>query len=192
MFTGIIEATAEILKNEGHRLIIERPNMFDDIKLGSSISVSGVCLSIVSFDDDSMSFDVVDETLSKTKLGSLKASDRVNLERSMRADSRLDGHVVQGHVEGVGIVRECKMQNVECRMKIEIPNSLLPSVVSKGSIAIDGISLTVATLEHNLCTIAVIPHTLSITTLANLKEKDLVNIETDILARYNTHSPKNL
>ena len=193
MFTGIIETTAKIIENTGNRLVLERPAIFDDIKLGSSIAVSGACLSVVAFDDQSMRFDVVEETLQKTKLGELKIGDSVNLERSMRASDRFEGHVVQGHVEGVARVTSYLLLvtsgvTTGATLTIELPDNLAGNVVSKGSIAIDGASLTVASIEGNLCTIAIIPHTLKITTLANLREKDHVNIETDILARYSRSS----
>ncbi len=181
MFTGIIEATAQVLKNADGTLILERPAMFDDIKLGSSICVSGVCLSIVEFDDKSMRFDVVAETMRKTKLGDLKIGDAVNLERAMKADGRFEGHVVQGHVEGTATVKELNAQH---ELKIELPVEFEAFVVQKGSITIDGVSLTVANIADTLCTVALIPHTLSITTLGTLKSGDRVNIETDILGRY--------
>jgi riboflavin synthase len=178
MFTGIVEATANVLQNTGHTLTIERPAAFDDLNIGSSICVAGVCLSIVATDEQSMRFDVVEETLARSNLGSKKAGDTVNLERAMKANARLDGHVVQGHVEGTGIVRSAEM-----RLCIEIPPSLSKNVHPKGSIAIDGVSLTVASIEQNLCTIALIPHTLERTTLGSLRFGDIVNIETDVMTR---------
>lgn len=331
MFTGIVESMAKVLENTGHQLLVERPAMFDDIKLGASISVSGVCLSIVSFDASTMGFDVIDETLSKTKLGSLKAGDHVNLERAMLAGARLDGHIVQGHIEGEGEVmsiasipqplspgekgekrhkrigrnilywmrgmrknpteaeaflwralrhdslgvrfrrqysvggrildfycpehhlaleidggyhkrhkiliqdherdaflkeeyqlRTLRFTNEEVlhsltstlqkikeaikhapppseegvgveentkqntTLAIRVPRKLIHSISSKGSIAIDGVSLTVASIDHDVCTVALIPHTLANTTLGNLKKGDPVNLETDILLR--THA----
>jgi riboflavin synthase len=138
---------------------------------------------VIDFDDASMSFDVVQETLEKTKLGSLKKDDAVNLERSMRADGRFEGHVVQGHVEGTAKVMEPGEM-----LTIELPSAMLPHVVQKGSITIDGVSLTVASLDGNRCTVALIPHTLKMTTLGNLRKNDDVNIETDILARYSRPS----
>jgi|CXWL01.1.fsa_nt_gi riboflavin synthase len=185
MFTGIVETTANVLKNTRHHLVLQRPAIFDDIKIGSSIAVSGVCLSVVHFDDTSMSFDVVEETLHKTKLGSLKKGDRVNVERAMKASDRLDGHIVQGHVDATGIVEKTGNQ-----LTVILPDHLTSSVFLKGSITIDGVSLTVASLHGNQCSIAIIPHTLTVTTLADLREKDEVNIEIDILARYSRSSPK--
>lgn len=184
MFTGIIETTGKILEKTETGFTIERPEMFDDIKLGGSISVSGVCLSVVQFDNNSMSFNVVDETWRKTKLGDLIKGDYVNLERSVRADSRLEGHVVQGHVEAVAEVAAMKKQATGAEMILTLPEEIAAYVVPKGSICVDGVSLTVAKLEGNGCTIALIPHTMEITTLGDLDAGDHVNIETDVLGRY--------
>ena len=186
MFTGIIETTAQVIANKDGHLVLERPKIFDDIKIGSSISVAGVCLTIVDFKEKTMSFDTVAETLKRTTLGEKKKGTTVNLERALRADGRFEGHVVQGHVEGVGKVS--KVDKVGT-VGFVLPDELLRFVVEKGSIAIDGVSLTVAHLRQGYggqaqCEIALIPHTLKITTLGLLKEGDRVNIETDILGRY--------
>lgn len=329
MFTGIIESTAHVIQKTDNGITVERPSSFDDIKIGSSISVSGVCLSVVELDVSSMRFDIVPETRQRTNLGLLHPGDRVNLERAMLAGSRLDGHVVQGHVEDVGVVvgvassipqplppeeegekthgrigrnilywmrgmrkhpteAEAALWNVlrhdalgvrfrrqwtlgghildfycpdkhlaievdggyhkrhavahndhdrdqvllqeygvqtlrftneevlensadvlvridafirqtpppreegvgveetshkNKTMTIRLPKELKTHVVPKGSIAIDGVSLTVADIQDDLCTVALIPHTLANTTLETLKEGDRVNIETDILLR---------
>jgi riboflavin synthase alpha subunit/very-short-patch-repair endonuclease len=333
VFTGIVEAKAKILSKTDAGFTIERPPFFDDVKLGSSISVSGVCLSIVEFDVTSMRFDVIDETWDKTNLRDLRVGDLVNLERAMKAGDRLDGHVVQGHVEGVGVVvgvssiprplppgeegetrhkrlgrnilywmrgmrkhpteaeaflwhalrhdalgarfrrqysvggrildfycpehnlalevdggyhkrhkiliqdheRDAYLQdeyqlrtlrftndevlhslpatlqkitqaikhtpppseeglgveenkNRNKRLTIRVPKESVSAIAPKGSIALDGVSLTVADIRGDLCTVALIPHTLANTTLKNLKEGDRVNVETDILAR--THAQK--
>lgn len=184
MFTGIVETTAKILDRSESGLIIERPETFDDIKIGGSISVSGVCLSVVKCDANSMSFNVVDETWRRTKLGDLVKGDYVNLERSVRADSRLEGHVVQGHIEAVAEIAEMTKGPHGAEMTLTLPEEVATCVVPKGSIAVDGVSLTVAKLEGNGCTIALIPHTMEITTLGDLNAGDRVNIETDILGRY--------
>lgn len=179
MFTGIVETTAEILEVLPSGLVIARPANFDDVKIGSSIAVSGVCLSIVELTDASMRFDVVEETFARSNLRKRKKGDRVNLERAMRADARLDGHIVQGHVEGTAEV--VKGGTV---MTIRLPESLLPSVLLKGSITVEGVSLTVASLDDGFCTIAMIPQTMETTTLKALRKGDRVNIETDVLAKY--------
>lgn len=194
MFTGIIETTATVLSNTNGLLSLERPATFDDLKIGASIAVSGVCLTIVRLDGTSMDFVMVPETLEKSTLGHLEEGDIVNLERAMPADGRLDGHIVQGHIEGTG-----RVQSVEISGKSKSPNTkndqgltigialsdeLAANVIHKGSITVDGVSLTVAFIEQNLCTIAVIPHTAEHTTLGALKKRDRVNIETDVLVRY--------
>lgn len=179
MFTGIVETTAQILDRTDTGLIIERPATFDDIHIGSSICVSGCCLSIVEFDDSSMRFDVMQETWNCTKLGSISKGERVNLERALRADGRFEGHVVQGHVDDVGKV--CKVDKVQ---KVSLPKALVGLVVPKGSIAIDGVSLTVCDVTDSEFTVALIPLTLKETTLGVLKEGDMVNLEADILWKY--------
>lgn len=184
MFTGIVETTAPILKKTDTSLILERPTHFTDLTVGCSIAVSGVCLSVVKFDEVSMYFNVVGETWARTNLGLKKEGDRVNVERALAANGRFEGHIVQGHVEGTAEVIELKNDGQWTMLAVRLPADLLSSVVFKGSIAIDGVSLTVAALAGDLCTIALIPHTLEITTLGSLKAGDTVNIETDILAKY--------
>ena len=185
MFTGIIETTAEMLEKSDDGLVLKRPAGFSDLKRGASICVSGACLSVVGIDDDMMSFDVVEETWNRTKLGGLKKGDKVNLERSMRADARFEGHIVQGHVEGVATVvaNGGTVDGGGWILSIEIPSAILPAVIFKGSIAIDGVSLTVAGIEDSVCSIALIPHTLEMTTLGALQPGDMVNIETDMFLR---------
>ena len=168
----------------GSRLILERPESFDDLKNGMSICVSGTCLTVIAFTKDSMTFDVVPETIAKTKLGKFKAGDRVNLERALPATGRFDGHIVQGHVEGVACVVSVA---VDGRLTIELSLALQPYIVEKGSIAIDGVSLTVASVKGNTCEVALIPQTLSQTTLGMLREGEHVNIETDIIGRTLAH-----
>ncbi len=184
MFTGIVETTAPILRKTDTSLVLERPTSFKDLTVGCSISVSGVCLSVVTFDEVSMHFDVVGETWARTNLGTKKEGDRVNLERALAASGRFEGHIVQGHIEGTAEVLELKNDGQWTMLTVRLPADLLPSVVFKGSIAIDGVSLTVAALNGDLCSIALIPHTLEVTTLGKLKAGDTVNIETDILAKY--------
>jgi len=180
VFTGIIEAMAPVKSKTDQQLVLERPLQFDDIKIGSSICVSGACLSVIQFDDSTLTFDVVPETWAKTKLGDLKEGDQVNLERALPADGRFEGHVVQGHVEQSAEVIELSDDNV---LTIRLSEGLLPFIIPKGSIAIDGVSLTVAKVDSDKCSVALIPHTREQTTLGKLKEGDHVNIETDILIR---------
>lgn len=188
MFTGIIEATASVLEQHGSSLVLARPRSFDDIAVGSSIAVAGVCLSITKFDERSMSFDVIPTTLKKTKLGSLKPGDAVNVERAMPAHGRFDGHVVQGHCDAVSLVKAVEDREDENghhrAIVFELPNSLRMLVVQHGSIAIDGVSLTVSDVDNFSFTVSLIPHTLQHTTLDALKKGDHVNLEVDILGKY--------
>ena len=180
MFTGIIEATAEVMRKGANTLVLERPAAFDDLKIGSSIAVAGVCLSVTSFDTQSMSFEVIETTLQTTTFGSLKKGDRVNLERAMKADGRFEGHIVTGHCEGTGTV----LRFEDGMMEISVPKDLKQCVVLRGSVTIDGVALTVAELSDSGLFVALIPHTLQHTTLGSLKKGDYVNLETDILGRY--------
>lgn len=184
MFTGIVETTAPILKKTETSLVLGRPASFHDLSVGCSIAVSGVCLSVVSFDDASMSFHVIGETWSRTNLADKKEGDRVNLERALAANGRFEGHIVQGHIEGRGDVVDVAQDGPWTTVTVRIPADILPFIVFKGSIALDGVSLTVAKLENDLCSIALIPHTLEVTTFGSLKPGDTVNIETDVLGRY--------
>ncbi len=179
MFTGIIEAMSDVLE-AGSKLRLARPKFFDDLKIGCSIAVSGACLTVTAFDSTSMSFDVIGTTDKKTKLGSLAPGDFVNLERAMKADGRFEGHIVTGHVEGVGTV----VAVTQPALIINVPSHLLPFIVLHGTIMIDGVALTVSDLKGSHVTVSLIPHTLDVTTLGNLKKGDSVNLETDILAKY--------
>ena len=180
VFTGIIEATAPILSKTDKQLIIARPDLYSEFIIGASIAVSGVCLSVTSFDEKSMTFDVVDETWEKSKLGSLAVGDRVNLERACLADSRLDGHLVQGHCEGIG---ECISFENDVLL-LSVPEELNKFFIQKGSIALDGVSLTIAQIQGNAVSIALVPLTVKHTTLGSCKAGDLINIETDVVGRY--------
>ncbi|MDD5469731.1 MAG: riboflavin synthase [Candidatus Peribacteraceae bacterium] len=179
MFTGVIESTGIVQEKTKSGLCVSRPDTFTDIRIGSSICVSGACLSVIACDAQSMAFDVVPETWKKTKLGSLQSGDCVNLERALSAQGRFEGHIVQGHVEGVATVQKYKGGI----LTMALPDTLVAYVFLKGSIAIDGVSLTVAGIRGNACAVALIPHTIRETTLGKLKEGDLVNVETDILIR---------
>ena len=184
MFTGIIEATAEVLEKSDSALKVERPQMFDDIKIGSSISVHGVCLSVVSFDDTSMKFDVVGETWSRSNLGELEVGSSVNVERAMPVNGRFDGHIVQGHVEAVGNVTKVARLSAGVRLEIKIPKELIKYCIQKGSITLNGVSLTISEQKSNSISVALVPHTVEHTTVVSIKEGDSSNIETDILGKY--------
>lgn len=183
MFTGIVETTVSVLQKSDQDLLLMRPKIFNDIKVGSSIAVSGVCLSVVELQGASMRFQIVPETWRCTNLGALKEGERVNLERSLRADGRFEGHVVQGHVEGVGEILSITDTALGKEMSVRLPRDLLPCVVPKGCIALDGVSLTVARIADDVCTVALIPQTLAITTFGDRRVGQRVNGETDILLR---------
>jgi len=174
VFTGIVQEKGRVASFEDGRLIIESSV---DADIGESVSVAGVCLTVVDHRDDTLTFDVVDETLARAK----PFNGEVNVEPSLRAGDPMGGHVVQGHVDGVGTVRGL---GEDRRLLVEAPPELLRYVVEKGSIAIDGVSLTVAALHDDAFEVALVPHTLEVTTLGTLAPGDPVNLEVDVLAKY--------
>ncbi len=182
MFTGIIEATAPILKRTSDSITVGRPKAFTDLKRGCSVAVAGTCLTVIGLTKNAVEFEVMPETWSVTTLGSLKVGQKVNLERAMKADGRFDGHIVQGHIEGRSKVEGRRLKNGLLTLDCEA--SLVSFIVPKGSITIDGVSLTVASIKKNHVTVALIPETLRMTTLGSLKKGDKVNIETDVIGRY--------
>ncbi len=191
MFTGIIEELGRIRTiaetNGGRRLEIAAHTVLDDARIGDSIAVNGCCLTVVELAADHWAADAVTETLDRTSLGGLAIGDGVNLERPVRAEDRLGGHIVAGHVDGVGTLGACDpLPDGSTRMRFTIPKDLLRYVVEKGSITLDGISLTVAALDdtESAIEVAVIPHTLSVTTLGPKRPGELVNVEVDILAKH--------
>jgi riboflavin synthase len=196
MFTGIIEECGTVraiaLAGDGARIEISAVHVLDDVAIGASISVNGCCLTVVAFEPGApggvpgwWAADVVTESLERTSLGSLSVGDPVNLERPVRATDRLGGHIVQGHVDAVGLLRDREaMPDDSVRMTFTAPDSVLRYVVEKGSITVDGISLTVAALEPDAFAVAVIPHTLAVTTLGTKGVGDPVNLEVDVVAKY--------
>lgn len=191
MFTGIVEELGTVRavtpNASGARVEIQAELVLDDAEVGASIAVNGCCLTVVELLDDGWAADAVTETLARTSLGALQAGDAVNLERPVRCSDRLGGHVVQGHVDGVGALRErVGLPDGSTRMTFAAPTHLLRYVVEKGSITVDGISLTVTALDDAAGTfaVAVIPHTLAVTTLGPKQPGDPVNLEVDVLAKY--------
>ncbi|MDA0835250.1 MAG: riboflavin synthase [Planctomycetota bacterium] len=189
VFTGLVEGMAVVVgiapEGTAVRLTIELPpELCDDAKLGDSICLNGCCLTVVAIDGRKLSFEAGAETLAKTNLGQLKPGDRLNVERSLPVDGRLGGHVVQGHVEGTARVAAIRKEGEWVTMQFTLPDALLRFVVPKGSIAIDGVSLTVVDVVGTTFGVMLIPHTLEATTLGQRNVGDPVNIETDILARY--------
>ena len=188
MFTGIVEELAQIKsiepKSKGIRYAISAEVVIDDLKIGDSISVNGVCLTIVKRRKDSFSIDLVEETLNKSNLGELKVGDFVNLERAMKVSDRLGGHIVQGHVETLGVILEKQMQDEEAILSVGLDPEWMRFCIPKGSITLDGVSLTIARINGNIIEIALIPHTLENTTLGIKGKSETLNIETDIIGKY--------
>ncbi len=179
MFTGIVEELGRVRAREGGRFTFEAPLVTQDAKVGDSIAVNGCCLTVVALDGDTWTADAVEETLSRTNLADLAPGDPVNLERPVRPIDRLGGHVVQGHVDAVG---EIVVPAPDLRVRI--PAELTRYVAPKGSIAVDGCSLTVVDALADGFTVAVVPHTASVTTLGFKRAGDRVNVEVDVLAKY--------
>ncbi len=188
MFTGIIlemgEVTAFHKKGGIAQLSVKSTEIVKDARIGDSISVNGTCLTIVEIKGDSMRFDLSEETIKSSNLGLLKVGDRVNLEPSLRPDSRLGGHFVSGHVDGTGIIRSKTKIGDTFKIEIEAPDSILNFLIKKGSIAVDGISLTVVDILKKSFTVVIIPHTASLTTLGFKGPGDTVNIEVDMIGKY--------
>ena len=188
MFTGIIENTGAVKritrKGEDALLVIDTSLNLDDIKVGDSIAVNGACLTVTEKTDRSFSADVSAETLARTNLKLLKSGDKINLEKSLRMNSFLGGHLVLGHVDGLGKIQEKINKANSLQFGVEIDTELGRYIVEKGSVAVDGISLTVNRCEKNRFYVNIIPHTARNTTLEFKKVADLVNIETDIIGKY--------
>jgi len=189
MFTGIVEELGTIRRLAPHatgaRIEVEASLVLDDAHVGDSISLNGCCLTVVEVGSESYLVDAVEETLRVTTVGRLQPGDRVNLERSVRLSDRLGGHLVQGHVDGVGVLVAREPQaDGSLMLRFEAPPDVLRYVVYKGSIAVDGVSLTVAGLDSSSFSVAIIPHTQTVTTLGFRHSGDQVNLETDVLARY--------
>ena len=188
MFTGIIEGLGTVKSQSraagGLRMGIDADLPMDKIKVGDSIAVSGACLTVVDFQDNIFEIDVAPETLSKTTLGQVKVEDRVNLERSLCLGDRLDGHLVTGHVDGVGMVRAKRPLANAMLFAFGVPEAISLYMVQKGSVAVDGISLTVNVCKRSSFEVSIIPHTAKITTMGFKKMGDPVNIETDMIGKY--------
>jgi riboflavin synthase len=189
MFTGIVEETGLIEAAERHsdvlRVRVRAQTVLSDLPKGGSIAVNGCCLTAVEVDSTGFSCDLTEETLRRTAFETrLRPGVRVNLERPMPANGRFDGHVVQGHVDGVGRIREMRSFGDSAEFFVEPPRELERYLVEKGSVTIDGISLTVASLESGAFSIALIPYTLQVTNLGTARAGDAVNIEVDVIAKY--------
>lgn len=185
MFTGIVEEKTPVLRRAGARLVVAAGVTLDGTRVGGSVAVNGVCLTAVELDRGSIGFDLGPETLARSALGDLRTGDEVNLERPMRLDGFVGGHLVLGHVDGVGLVASAERDGGMARLRIEWQDdALAPLLIPKGSVAVDGVSLTVAALDTRAFEIMVIPHTLERTTLGAFRPGRRVNLEMDVIGKY--------
>jgi riboflavin synthase len=185
VFTGIVEERGRVETMGGGRLVVDAHTVVRDSEVGASVSVNGVCLTVVERTDTSLRFDLSEQTLERTCLGDLRPGDPVNLERPVTLVARLGGHLVQGHVDGVAQVTRVEVDGSGgARVSIRVPGELSRYVVERGSIAIDGVSLTIAAVDDDEITVALIPHTLAVTTLGLVAPGRRLNVEADVIARY--------
>jgi len=191
MFTGIIEGLGNIISfdkktnnRSAAKMKINIGKIAKGLKIGDSVAINGVCLTAVGISKGITEFEMVGETIKKTNLGSLERGDKVNIERSLKIGERLEGHFVLGHVDGIGIISKIEKQSNQIQIWIKLPKELSKHVIKKGSITVDGISLTVVDVLKNQFSVSIIPHTMQITNLNYKKVGDKVNIETDILGKY--------
>ena len=189
MFTGIIQAKGSIQEiissKEGAHLKINSNTLnLSDSKIGDSIAVDGVCLTVTELSEDWFSTDVSNETMSCTTFSELSQGQSVNLERSLRLNQGIDGHLVSGHVDGIGEIHSIDEDGDSVRIKVEVQGDIMKYIANKGSICINGVSLTVNSVESNIFDVNIVPHTFSVTTLGELELKSFVNLEIDLIARY--------
>lgn len=188
MFTGLVEETAKLISltphGQGHRLLLDAQHTREGLALGDSLACDGCCLTVTSLTPDGLAFDLLDETLRLTTLGQRQPGDLINLERSLAANARLGGHFVTGHIDGTGEVITFEQRGANYCLQIRPPATFLRYLVYKGSVAINGVSLTVAEVADEHFTVWLIPHTLTVTNLHRLKPGHHVNLEFDILAKY--------
>lgn len=183
MFTGIVRELGTVDAFDGSRLVVAADETAASAVVGDSVAVAGVCLTVVERGEGRLAFDVVPETLARTALGRLEPGSSVNLESSLRVGDALGGHVVQGHVDAVGRVRSVEPEGEGRRIWVDAPETVVRYCIEKGSIAVDGVSLTVAALDEDGFEVALIPHTLAVTTLGGLEPADEVNLEADVLGK---------
>lgn len=191
MFTGIVVGTGKVnnitrkTKNRSAiQMTVDLGKQAKGLKIGQSVALNGVCLTVTKLSKNFGRFEMIDETTKKTDLGNLKIGSIVNIERSLKTGDRLEGHFVLGHVDGVGTIKKILKKPKEVQVWFEVPTKLAKYIVKKGSIAIDGISLTVVEIKKNLVSVSLIPHTIQVTNFKTKKIGDKVNIETDILGKY--------
>ena len=184
MFTGIVEEVGQVKAIGNGTLQIQATKVLEDVKLGDSIAVNGICLTVTGFNSHSFQADVMPETIKRTSLGELKLGSPVNLERALTLSSRLGGHIVSGHIDGTGRIVSLKEDKNAILMKIQTDGAILRYIVEKGSVALDGISLTVAQVGTRDFTVSLIPHTRQVTNLSAKEEGSLINIENDVVGKY--------
>lgn len=191
MFTGIIEGLGNIIRfdkktsnRSAAKMKIKLGKIAKGLKIGDSVAINGVCLTAINISKDVAEFEMVGETIKKTNLGSLKSGNKVNIERSLKVGERLEGHFVLGHVDGMGIISKMEKQLNQIKIWTKVPKELSKYVIKKGSVTVDGISLTVVDVLKDQFSVSIIPHTMKITNLSYKKIGDKVNIETDILGKY--------
>ena len=191
MFTGIVEGIGKIKKiskatknRSAIQMIVDLGKHGKGLKTGQSVALNGVCLTVTKLSKTGCTFEMIEETTKKTDLGNLKPGGIVNVERSLKAGERLEGHFVLGHVDGVGVIKKIQKKPKEVQIWFEVPKNLSKYIVKKGSIAVDGISLTVVDVKNNLASVCLIPHTIEVTNFKTKNIGDKVNIETDILGKY--------
>jgi len=184
MFTGIVEEIGTIKEANAHHLLIEAKKVLREMIISDSIAVSGSCLTVTTLDNNTFSVDIMPETLRHTNLGELRYGNQVNLERALPIGGRIGGHLVLGHVDDTGEIAEITFEEASHTIKISAPSRLMPYIANKGFIAVDGISLTITSLDDSSFTVSLIPYTLKNTTIANRRRGDKVNLEVDVIARY--------
>lgn len=188
MFTGLVEEIG-IVENvkwgsKSARIKIKASKVLEDVKIGDSISTNGVCLTVTEFNKDSFTVDVMAETMRKTSLNMVKNGIKVNLERAMKLGDRFGGHLVSGHIDGVGVIKDIQREDNAVWIHISAGNDLLKLIVEKGSIAVDGVSLTAGYVDNDSFKVSIIPHTQEETTLTNKKTGEKVNLECDVIGKY--------
>lgn len=188
MFTGIVEEIGlvkEIIPgNKSIKLTIKCEKIMDDVKVGDSIAVNGICLTVTSLDNGAFTADVMPQTMRKTNLGNLRTGEKVNLERALRPVDRMGGHIVSGHIDGTGVILSKEEEDNAIWLEISAPSDILKYIVVRGSVALDGVSLTVAYVDEKSFKVSLIPHTASVTILGSKKPGDRINIECDMLGKY--------
>lgn len=184
MFTGIVEEVGSVKAVEEGRLVIGASEVLSDVKVGDSISINGACLTVTTYDESGFSVDVVPETLRRTNLGELTSGSPVNLERSMPANGRFGGHIVQGHIDGTAAIRSIESEGDALMVIFDASPSIMRYVVEKGFIAVDGASLTIVNCDNFSFSVTIIPHTRENTVFKSKKAGDSVNLEVDIMAKY--------